>query len=223
MKKEEKSTEHEKEIAGKNSSQMGKENDDHQLEEFLQVMQPRTKSKLWANDTLGVAPADQNDKASKKQTRTKKEVSEKLVPVHDEINDTNKREKESLNSPVAENSGDLVHDEVVSAMEYIKSKVKKNWSDSESSDDDDDDKESLKKTMENHDVHEVDPKGENDTVRQDVPEGGVNSSTSGEDAIEEALETGRLFVRNLPYAATYSSLLLLFCELGSVFCPVLKI
>ncbi|MCH80807.1 multiple RNA-binding domain-containing protein 1-like, partial [Trifolium medium] len=65
-----------------------KDIDDPKLQDILQVMQPRTKSKMWANDTTV--------------------------------------------------SRELKHDGVMSDMDYFKSKVTTEWSDSESSDDEND-------------------------------------------------------------------------------------
>ncbi|KAK9272986.1 hypothetical protein L1049_003367 [Liquidambar formosana] len=239
LQKEDKSIDDGKKISGSKSLSLvgskgeaenlekGGENDDPQLQEFLQVMQPRVKSKLWANDTLGAPSVNENGKASEKHSCPKKEVSEKSAEV--ELDETNEKENKLLASHTAKKSGNLAQDLVISDMDYFKSRVKKNWSDSESSDNDDNDDDSLKEILEDQDGQEVDPNGHHETLRQDVPheeEGPSedfdgetldpgNTSTSSKDG-KEVLETGRLFVRNLPYTAIEDELEELFSKFGIV-------
>lgn len=234
LKKEDKTTDEGTKIAGsKNLSLAGCkgerknlkkscENDDPKLQEFLQVMQPRVKSKLWANDTLITSTADQNGDVSKKETQEKEEGKNKSVPVHIELD-----ESDISDNYEAEKSPSLGH-EVISDMDYFKSRVKQKWSDSESSDDnsDNDDKDhnsgSLKKSLESQDTHEVEDEEEGPS--QD-PDGKMRKSdypsSSLKDDKDEILEAGRLFVRNLPYTAMYSSLLPLFFPfVFCISCPV---
>jgi multiple RNA-binding domain-containing protein 1 len=236
LKKEGIVTEEGKKLAGAKSSSLveskgekniekGGENDDPKLQEFLQVMQPRMKSKLWANDTLVASTAHQNVNVSEKETQDKEEHKEKSVPVHVGLH-----EPETSGNHVAKKSRNLAHDEVISDMDYFKSRVKQEWSDSESSEDDNHDKYdnsgSLKESLEGQ-VAKVDLKGSNTNYREgvlrkevededpsqdpdsEIPEPGRQSSSlKGE---KEVLETRRLFVRNLPYTATYSSFIFPYC------------
>ena len=255
MKKEEKATEEKKHAGAKNSSlvgskgernnlKKGSENYDPKLQEFLEVMQPRMKSKLWANDTLITNTADQNVNLSEKQIQEKEEHNDKSFPVHVDLDEHETVEHGLSDSHETKKPHNLAHDELVSDMDYFKSRVKQEWSGSESSDDDDNDNDndsdknddndykedssgSLKESIENQDAHKVDPKGSNTTLKEVVPEEEVeeeehsHDSDSGiskpghlasslKDEKEVVLETGRLFVRNLPYTAKYSSLLLSF-------------
>lgn len=257
MKKEEKATE-EKKLAGAKYSSLvgskeerknlkkGSENYDPKLQEFLEVMQPRMKSKLWANDTLITNTADQNVNLSEKQIQEKEEHNDKSFPVHVDLDEHETVEHGLSDSHETKKPHNLAHDELVSDMDYFKSRVKQEWSGSESSDDDDNDNDndndsdknddndykedssgSLKESIESQDAHKVDPKGSNTTLKEVVPEEEVeeeehsHDSDSGiskpghlasslKDEKEVVLETGRLFVRNLPYTAKYSSLLLSF-------------
>lgn len=200
------------------------ENDDPQLQEFLQVMQPRIKSKLWANDTLGAPQFDQNGKLVEKKSNPKKEVSERSAAVHAKLDETSERENELLDGH-ATKSRDLAQN--ISDMDYFKSKVKKKWSDSESSDDEDKDDDSLKESFEDQYVQEADVKGQHD-AHEDVGGegpykdfdgaalGAGNPSSSSKDWKEEVLETSRLFVRNLSYSATEGELEELFSKFGKV-------
>lgn len=236
MKKEDKRTDEGPKIVGsKNSSLAGskgeRENlkkscendDDPKLQEFLQVMQPRVKSKLWANDTLITSTADQNGDVSKRKTQEKEERKKKSVPVHIELDESDISDISDNNE--AEKSPSLGHDEVISDMDYFKSRVKQKWSDSESSDDEhnNDDKEDEDEGLESQDTHEVDDEEEGPSQDPDgkIPKS-CHPSSSLKDDKDEVLETGRLFVRNLPYTAMYSSLLPLFFPFAFVF-PVQSI
>ncbi|XP_076939987.1 uncharacterized protein LOC143608990 [Bidens hawaiensis] len=156
------------------------EDGDLQFQEFLQVMQPRTKSKLWSNDLL---EAPQEKDGSKKAKKGKKNSNS---------------ESDKLN----ENS-----DKSLSDMDYFKSRVKKDWSDSDDDDaeetENDDDDDEMKE------AHESDPENPNETEDADEP----SSSLEDEDDI---LQTGRLFVRNLPYTATEDDLREYFSKFGNV-------
>lgn len=184
-------------------NEKGNEIDDPRLQEFLQVMQPRAKSKLWENDSIVSHTADINGEVGKKGSQGKKEGKEKLVPVEVEI--------DKGNSDTDEESNDPARDEAVSDMDYFRSRVKKELSDSESEsggsdDDDDDDK--------NDNCNDKDE--DSDLSNESLQRGNVaqaevaedthaedheNPSSTLKDGKEEILETCRLFVRNLPYTA----------------------
>lgn len=223
----------------------GNESDDPQLQEFLQVMQPRVKSKLWANDTLGAPPLEQNGKISDKQVQSKMEGRDESVKVRVHSDESVERENELSDSQMDIKQRNIAHDEVMSDMDYFKSRMKKKWSDSESDngsesgddlgsdedsgsgDDNDGNTNSLnKKSLEREDVQKVGHHEQYNTIKNDV----AREKVANEDPFEEsdgermdsgkpslnskdgkaALETGRLFVRNLPYTATYSCLLFSF-------------
>lgn len=261
LKKEDKSTEVEKKDRGtKNSSHVGSkgekskkgsENDDPQLQEFLQVMQPRVKSKMWANDTLGVPPLDHNGKNSDKQTQSMREGRDEAVQMQADLDESDEREDELSDSQMDTKPNNLAHDEVISDMDYFKSRVKKKWSDSESDDvsesgddsESDDDSESgddnddnidsfNKKSVESQDVQQVCQHGQHNTIKNDVAQEKVDDEDHSEESDGErmdsgnpllsskdgkdVLETGRLFVRNLPYTATEDELEELFSKFGNV-------
>lgn len=251
MKKEDKSTEVEKKdegakisthVASKGKKKQGSENDDPQLQEFLQVMQPRVNSKLWANDTLGVPHLDHNSKSSDKQTHSKREGQDEAVQMEADLNESDERGNGSSDDQMDTKPKNVAHDEVISDMDYFKSRVKKKWSDSESDDDSEsgddtgsnpdsesgDDNENHtnslnKKGVKGQDVQKVGQHGQHNTIKKDVTQEKINvaDQAEGSDAErmdsenpssslkdeKDVLETGRLFVRNLPYTATYSYLL----------------
>ncbi|KAF3447845.1 hypothetical protein FNV43_RR08551 [Rhamnella rubrinervis] len=245
LKKENKTIDYKKKDGGTKSSSLlrserrqkhtGKEsdNDDPQLQEFLQVMQPRVKSKLWANDTSVTPASIEHGKVSQKQTQTKKESVEKSVSVNMESDEIDKMEDGS-DGQVAKASQNLVHADV-SDMDYFKSRVKKDWSDSDSSNsddgDNDDDDGLINRGPKGEVVQERTPNGQHNTLNNDIPEQEERdegphgdsevhdqgkTSSSLEDEKEKVLETGRLFVRNLPYTATEEELEELFSKFGTV-------
>ncbi|KAF3944314.1 hypothetical protein CMV_029201 [Castanea mollissima] len=259
LKKEEKATEEKKLAGAKNSSLVGSKEErknlkngsedyDPKLQEFLEVMQPRMKSKLWANDTLITNTADQNANLSEKQNQEKEEHKDKSFPVHVDLDEHETVEHGLSDSHETKKPHNLAHDELVSDMDYFKSRVKQEWSDSESSDDDDHDNESdknddndykedssgpLKESIESQDAHKVDPKGSNTTLKEVVPDEEVEEeehshdldsgipkpgylASSLKDEKEVVLETGRLFVRNLPYTANEEELEEHFSKFGDV-------
>ncbi|XP_059446252.1 multiple RNA-binding domain-containing protein 1 [Corylus avellana] len=219
------------ESKGEKNIKKGSENDDPKLQEFLQVMQPRMKSKLWANDTLIASTAVQNVNVSEKETQDKEERKDKSVPVHVGL-----PEPEISGNHEAKKSHNLAHDEVISDMDYFKSRVKQEWSDSESNEDDNHDKDdnsrSLKESLEGQAAHKVDSKGSNTASREGVPWKDVEEEDPSQDpdseipkpgnqssslkVEKEVLETRRLFVRNLPYTATEEELEEHFSKLGDV-------
>ncbi|KAF5752818.1 multiple RNA-binding domain-containing protein 1-like isoform X2 [Tripterygium wilfordii] len=226
-------------------SAKGDDIDDPRLQEFLQVMQPRTKSKLWANDALISPSVDLNSKVEEKQTQEKKEGPEKSAPVYVET-----KEK---NTDATKKSHNVAHDEAISDMDYFKTRVRKEWSDSESDkdddddDDDDDDTDSDSDSDDDDDDDDDDEDGDDDVSHkaslmdedgQNVEPGREaartaiegpsedsdgeknlepgNPSLNFEDERDEVLENDRLFVRNLPYAATEDDLQELFSKFGSI-------
>lgn len=185
------------------------ESGDLQLHEFLEVMQPRAKSKLWANDTLVTPVAEKVGKA-------KKESEEKSVPVFMEVDKGVK--KSDLHN--------VAKDDAVSDMDYFKSRVKTEWSDSESSGSDDDEEEEEEEEKEKG-SQKVDTKEQSKVYEEEAGEEGPSEdangqvldennelSTSKEEEKEEVLESGRLFVRNLPFTATEDELEEVFSKFG---------
>ncbi|KAL3616640.1 hypothetical protein CASFOL_039034 [Castilleja foliolosa] len=229
LKKKENLSEEEEKITestvskGKNKKKSKKdgEGDDPQLEEFLQVMQ-HSKSKLWGNDALTAAPSA----SDKKKNRTEKgheETSE------GEVSDLDVSEGEGsdlLDKQDADKPNTLPHDEVVTDVDYFRSRVKEKWSDSESSDDegsvdgtdhgDSDENDGSSKTSKHDHVGEpdvsegeaVDGSGEGDDS--------VDPSSSPRNKNDDVLESGRLFIRNLPYSATEEELEEHFSKYGTI-------
>ncbi|KAL6561835.1 hypothetical protein OROGR_002842 [Orobanche gracilis] len=236
LKKKENYSEDEKRVAsstvpeGKNkTSRKDAENDDPQLQEFIQVMQHRSKSKLWANDTLVAPSLEQGEFATGKNFQMRKgheEKSDEEVPDHDGF------EGEGnffLEKQAADSSDIQVHDKVVSDIDYFRSRIKNKWysessgnegsvegSDHTDSDDNDDNGDSKSKS--NHDPAA-------DTLEPNVSEGktedgsgdcSADPSSSPGNKHDEVLESERLFIRNLPYSATEEELQDHFSKYGTI-------
>ncbi|KAL3715150.1 hypothetical protein ACJRO7_006962 [Eucalyptus globulus] len=232
-------------------------------------MQPRTKSKLWANDTLVASEdypkerfnrkhtrAEKNikedypkERFNRKHTRAKKHIKEDYPKERFNRKHTrakkNIREKSteakvddeevivSLGSNASEESDNVFHEDVISDMDYFKSKIKKEWSESESesSEGDVDRKEakvhlSNKRSREKNEATLHDDE-ENDMADESERQGSAedsdgkaldptNPSSSSMDDKDEMLETGRLFVHNLHYGASEEELEELFSKFGKV-------
>ncbi|KAK7858288.1 multiple rna-binding domain-containing protein 1, partial [Quercus suber] len=171
LKKEEKATEVKKLAGAKNSSlvgskeerknlKKGSENYDTKLQEFLEVMQPRMKSKLWANDTLITNTAGQNVNLGEKQIQKKEEHNDKSFPVHVDLDEHETVEQVVPEEEVEEEEHSHDSDSGISKPGHLASSLK--------------------------------------------------------DEKEVVLETGRLFVRNLPYTANEEELEEHFSKFGDV-------
>ncbi|XXG68621.1 hypothetical protein AAC387_Pa06g1667 [Persea americana] len=217
-----------------NKSKLSVTNNDPQLQEFLQVMQPRSKSKLWANDTLEAIHADRSGKIVGNETDKRKGNKNQLA--YGSSDKENEFVLQSSSSPqqngLSETSAmKLLHDldrgEMISDMDYFKSRVKKDWSDSE---DDDEDLHNENQTGQaGQMLHAKEASATLAGDLQDKTEGislsedpdcekvdNGNSSSGLRDEEREALETNRLFVRNLPYTASEDDLMGLFSKFGDV-------
>lgn len=212
MKKKENTSEEEKNVTSSRVSKGGiaqegnskkskndDESDDPQLQEFLQVMQHRSKSKMWANDTVTAVSLEQGNAAP----ATKKSDGD-LAVVNGEV-------KNLLEKEEADQTKFLVNDEI-SDQDYIKSRIKNNWSDSDSSEDEDSADGNDPSDSDDH-QNKIHHDPVENTLEPDVFDGeaedGSNEvndladpSTSPKNKNDEDLESGRLFIRNLPYTCT---------------------
>lgn len=215
-------------LANSEEEKKDSENDDPQLQEFLQVMQPRVNAKLWANDTSAVIPFEQNEKAVGKKIQVKgKGKNENAVGKLAET-ESGSLDGEDLKSFSFDRT------EVVSDMDYFKSRVKTEWSDSESDDDDtenEDDKVNV--DHQNSSINNLEKKHVGkDILKEDQRKFDIHKENDSEEAAEEdesdmmettdikdeqeVFESGRLFVRNLPYIATEDELEEHFSRFGNV-------
>ncbi|OEL19567.1 Multiple RNA-binding domain-containing protein 1 [Dichanthelium oligosanthes] len=235
---------------------------DPMFQEFLEVMQPRSKAKMWANDTSGTLDAATTDSvvATKESKRTQKNVPAS----ENDSSSEDSSDEEMANDLSSEDASEELQTESkqnndMTDADFFKSKIKKDWSDSESDDEDSgghsntttDDGNSSDESQD-ADNQLVDLKGHLDnknnvdknthmdhTNLQEVEDpddkesedldGGQKETEIREDKDKEdedaasiadekklALETGRLFFCNLPYATTEDDLAELCSQYGDV-------
>lgn len=205
----------------KNSKQESKD-EDPQLQEFLEVMQPRSKSKLWANDALTAPSLARSKKDGDKQYQKKDISQEKMDTDDSELDEVIKKKKSLSDSEKSEKPGGSHNDEVMTDTDYFKSRVRKDWSDSESSEDDGSDNESDKSSEDANAGNILEPDDTEEFLSDGLTRSNneslepVDPSSSVKDEKEEDLESGRLFVRNLPYTTTEEELEEHFRAFGNV-------
>ncbi|CAN8274460.1 unnamed protein product [Cochlearia groenlandica] len=197
------------------------EADGPQVQEFLDLMQ-RGKSKIWSND-ISVAPP--TAKVSTEEKVSVKKTKEPVVSKPEKAKKSSDGEK-AKKSKIVVAPGDDVSD-----MEYFKSRVRKNLSDSESDSDEDGgadltEKENGEADEDGRDadirVYPIDGDGTGGFDKED--DGGddmeveADDNTAQESKIDsdDVLNTGRLFVRNLPYSATEEELTEHFSKFGEI-------
>ncbi|GAB2211370.1 hypothetical protein Droror1_Dr00024682 [Drosera rotundifolia] len=209
----------------KGSKKIG-ELDDPMLREFLQVMQPRSKSKLWADDVVFPSTVDENGVSSSKMENEEKSVKKQVNGNLGAEMDTTLNDQS-----LGKKSRNLACEDVVSDMDYFKSRVKKEWSDSDSdtendNDSDENNKPSAERHLDDRSGMEVDSVFDDngkalwkDEEPLEQSENQLTSSekpSSSEYGAANVSKTGRLFIRNLPYAATEEELDELFSKYGNV-------
>jgi multiple RNA-binding domain-containing protein 1 len=223
---------------------------DPKFQEFLEVMQPRSKAKMWANDTTGTLDTSVKDSvvATKESKRPQKNVpvSENDASSEDSSDEEMKIDSSSEDASEELQTAESKQDNDMTDADFFKSKIKKNWSDSESDDEDsgdnsngttDDDnlsdesqdaynqsvdlKGGLDKKInvdkdtriqltdsrevddhDNKESEDLDGRQKETKVHEDKDNEDEDAS-SITDEKKLALETGRLFFCNLPYATTY--------------------
>ncbi|KAI4372643.1 hypothetical protein MLD38_010847 [Melastoma candidum] len=203
-------------------------NNDPKLKEFLQVMQPRTTTKLWANDTLLATKENQGAKQD-----TDGVVDKEMERILDKAATCFEHEEDDQKGGTRESLKQVACDETVSDMDYFRSRVRTEWSDSESdensgshynNENNDKGSEKISLTVSDASRQSIGKDVTRDRTKTDVGaedfDGKVfdpdNPLSSAQDEKEDALGSGRLFVRNLPYSATEEELEELFSQYGKV-------
>ncbi|KAI9291291.1 RNA-binding domain-containing protein [Neoconidiobolus thromboides FSU 785] len=191
---------------------------DQKLKEYLEVYQSRTQTKTWANEDT----ANSFQPKVKVQTvKSKKAGGENVVltKTHltfdndddDEYQDLNKDTKVEGEKEKELEKDELVFDNNVSDMDYLKARMKQNVSD-EKEIDDNNEKEEPKQGLKDE-LEEKTEKTEETEIKEELsPEAQI-------------LDNGRLFVRNLPYTCTEDDLRKLFEKhgpLSEVHMPISK-
>ncbi|KAL0352641.1 UNVERIFIED_CONTAM: putative RNA-binding protein 19 [Sesamum angustifolium] len=168
------------------------ENDDPQLQEFLQVMQHRSRSKLWANDTPEAPLLEQSEIASENKVQMTKRREEILDGEDIDLEGIKGEGTVLSEKQEADKPNNLVHDEVISDMDYFRSRIKNRWSDSESSDDEGS-TEGIEHGNGDYDDSTDSQNKRNrgpvqDTLEFDVSRGEVEDGSSGECGIDSSVD-----------------------------------
>lgn len=204
-----------KSLKVKNPEEENKDNrnDDPQLKEFIEVMLPRSKAKLWSNDTSTVAPMEQEKKASKKSIKVEGGGNNKNIA--SKLDETDESESGSSDGEAVVTC-DLDPAQTASDMDYFRSKIKTKWSDSESDEEDTENKHGADQDIQKKQTKKIDMLEEDDS--KEGNEEGKSDVTAEADQLDENedFEAGRLFVRNLPYTATEDELEEHFSTFGNV-------
>ncbi|RVX02752.1 Multiple RNA-binding domain-containing protein 1 [Vitis vinifera] len=173
----------------------------------------------WSRYSLKKEINQLNDK----QTQSMREGRDEAVQMQADLDESDEREDE-----VKKKWSDSESDDVSESGDDSESD-----DDSESGDDNDDNIDSFnKKSVESQDVQQVCQHGQHNTIKNDVAQEKVDDEDHSEESDGErmdsgnpllsskdgkdVLETGRLFVRNLPYTATEDELEELFSKFGNV-------
>jgi multiple RNA-binding domain-containing protein 1 len=241
---------------------------DPKLKEFMALMQPRAKQAVWANDDLGAADGAVTTAAALGSAPgggagKGKVVMEDGDGSDDELYDDLPAAEASSSEDDSDDAGEneknvdaVVVDTGVSDLDYLKSRVRKNFDEDddvmddaqieeeESEDDDEEESGSSDDDEEEESEEEEDTKeAKKQTDGEDLDDifsgkkkreteangaavngqdkngaggAGGNRSTRSDDPSTFIAETGRLFVRNLPYSATEDDLKGIFEPYGSL-------
>ncbi|KAI3960066.1 hypothetical protein MKW98_016790 [Papaver atlanticum] len=205
--------------------------DDPQLREFLEVMQPRSKTKLWGNDTLGSTLTAQIGKGGVEKTRSDKVDKKREDPSKVKLDKHDEKENGPSDDSAKKETLVLPKTEDLSDMDYFKSKVKKDWSDSDSDSGSESEDGPNSEAEAGREVYAEEPSddytgeaSQEKIEEEEGPPGGSDGemvepedpSLVLDDAKKQILETGRLFVRNLPYTASEEDLTEIFSKFGDI-------
>ncbi|KAK1304495.1 Polyadenylate-binding protein RBP47C' [Acorus calamus] len=166
-----------------------KENSDPRLQEFLQLMQPRTKTKLWANDTLD-DHLDENKKVDGQPRKSIKGDKKKSTGMHEDGIESGSESDCSgyTDTFSGEQANNMVHEDLMD-------------------DQGSDEEVNLEGAHQQHEaIEDIDDEKLDNT----------NPSMELNDEDKLSLESGRLFVRNLPYATNEEELVELFGKFGDI-------
>ncbi|KAL6531967.1 hypothetical protein OROGR_013937 [Orobanche gracilis] len=193
--------------------------DDPQLQDFLQVMQPRAMSKLWANDTSIVSNNSNHQAVSNKDSKGAPDAIHPISVESASLVDG------LLNNPEPNKSRELDQHEVISDID----------SEGDTDDDDDDDKDNHSHASDHEEncdknlsertpskcAQELDLEGQEDSCGEGVARDKAHVNATKQESLnpEDAkgvFESSRLFVRNLPYTTTEEELHQHFSSVGTV-------
>ncbi|KAJ1731149.1 Multiple RNA-binding domain-containing protein 1 [Coemansia sp. Benny D160-2] len=187
---------------------------DPRFKEFLQVMAPRAKNKAWTNDDYSNWHTDELAAVRDAVAAKRKQVNDEA---DDEVKETSQSGDETVTDPQGTEAGGVNEEEggstAVSDMEWLRmhmtSKTEDDLFDSEG-EDGNEETEKPKDGENTRSLNDEAKKASAIASEKERPDPVAVVATS----ISEILETGRLFVRNLPYLATEDELRSAFERFG---------
>ena len=202
------------------------------FKEFLDIMKPRTKGNKWSND--GIIPENSKEVSTegnnyKNDADNESSSDEEYEDLKNDPSETkekkSKMKKEKKNkTKKKKKKKDLVkHNKEVSDMDYLMTKVSKNEDDdsssssgsSSSSSSSDSDSDSSSSSDNSSSSSTSDSSSESDT--EDLEdEKAKNKSNKKDNEDEPVEETGRLFIRNIPFSTTEEELREIFQPHGAL-------
>ncbi|KAL8713392.1 MAG: hypothetical protein Q9220_002591 [cf. Caloplaca sp. 1 TL-2023] len=243
IKKSEGTSNHERPLNGQESSLKRKRDEEansennSKLQEYLQVMQPTSKSRTWANEDLAVEkPKEQHDEsynlseprvldgmdtASNYQDLAKKQPKPTQKAVHPDDKTSENTAPTELDPSSFENNGVIQQDSELRDVD-VPIATDDDWLRSRTSrllglvDDDEDlashEPEKNEETLERETAGEANDRANSDDSHEHhhadsrEDQGPLNVNGSSDQTNSTTQDTGRLFVRNLPYTATVDDL-----------------
>lgn len=178
----------------------------------MEVMKSRRQSNFWSNDeakaTMGTAPTTDIDEGF--DDRYAEEIKHAAV-----VEREGDEDEGDINDFVIDSTASLVQASTVSDLDYLKSKVKSILSDSDEEVENEEDEE--EEDDEEQKLVKVNVKEKVESIEVCESVGTLVESRVDEKAEEEEPDdTGRLFVRNLPFSCSEEELRDLFCPFGPV-------
>eukprot|EP01138_Halocafeteria_seosinensis_P002857 gb/GECG01002918.1/.p1 GENE.gb/GECG01002918.1/~~gb/GECG01002918.1/.p1 ORF type:complete len:897 (+),score=177.71 gb/GECG01002918.1/:1-2691(+) len=225
------------------ASEKGIDIQGEQFREFLSVMKSRKQSKAWGNDDMaseqtrtildrflerkdkkGRKPSAKessktHEKQGKREELENKEATEAIEDVEeDEPSDEEKEESNDEDKTTAPT-------QQMSDLDFLRKKMNADFSDSEFSDDDESGTQlngnsTLEQNKESTNVDMLKASSDEGIAASSHEEGAVNHTDtrneSGDNDDESLIETGRIFVRNLPYSCSSEDVQQFFQHYGEI-------
>lgn len=197
-----------------------------QQKEFLEIMKPRRLTKFWTNDESlpnEIAEEQKNSNSSKSRSMnpdsikgtTKSNKSIQKTFNNDSDNETDDdsdiNEADFSNDDENDDENDITENkrnskQEMSNLDFLRSKITKKWSDDDDMDNENDEEDDHGSTKD----EDVEMKGSDDNNDE-----GIGELIDNEE-IEHSIDTGRLFIRNLPFSCTEEELTTLFSSYGPI-------
>ncbi|CAG8545497.1 6357_t:CDS:10 [Diversispora eburnea] len=175
-------------------------NQDDKLHEFLEVMQPRSKSKTWANDDLTIL--------DKKRSTVKIQKDDSDDNLYQDLPKKKKNDGSGHNKKSEKKEMNDTND-----MDWFKSKMRRKID--KINDINSNNGITRNEDFENNKDNENNENSENSEIKQNTDIHETHNNNDNDVPSADSIgETGRLFVRNLPYICTEDDLRKQFNKFG---------